>query len=70
MGIETVATYDPIAREFIIHTPNNEASKYWIGGTGQHGKVCWQEGETGGKVCALCQGRGKACHEGCRPLWE
>ena len=39
MGIETVATYDPIAREFIIHTPNNEASKYWIGGTGQHGKV-------------------------------
>jgi alkylation response protein AidB-like acyl-CoA dehydrogenase len=34
------ATYDPAAREFVINTPNNEASKYWIGGSGQHGKIC------------------------------
>jgi acyl-CoA oxidase len=24
----------------VINTPNNEASKYWIGGSGQHGKIC------------------------------
>jgi acyl-CoA oxidase len=40
MGIETTAVYDKEARQFIIHTPNDEASKYWIGGSGQHGKVC------------------------------
>jgi acyl-CoA oxidase len=28
-----------VSEEFIIHTPNNEASKYWIGGAGMHGKV-------------------------------
>ncbi len=39
MGIETTATYDPATQEFVIHTPNNEASKAWIGGTGQHGKI-------------------------------
>jgi hypothetical protein len=31
--------YAPAEGSFIIHTPNNEASKYWIGGSGQHGKV-------------------------------
>eukprot|EP00195_Chlamydomonas_chlamydogama_P017223 CAMPEP_0202900654 /NCGR_PEP_ID=MMETSP1392-20130828/11964_1 /ASSEMBLY_ACC=CAM_ASM_000868 /TAXON_ID=225041 /ORGANISM="Chlamydomonas chlamydogama, Strain SAG 11-48b" /LENGTH=634 /DNA_ID=CAMNT_0049587091 /DNA_START=142 /DNA_END=2046 /DNA_ORIENTATION=+ len=39
MGIETTAVYDHARREFIINTPNDEASKFWIGGTGQHGKV-------------------------------
>lgn len=34
------ATYDNAAQRFIIHTPSNEASKYWIGGSGQHGKIC------------------------------
>lgn len=29
-----------LLQEFVINTPNNEASKFWIGGTGQHGKVC------------------------------
>lgn len=38
-GIETTATYDPATREFVIHTPTNSASKFWIGGAGQHGKV-------------------------------
>jgi acyl-CoA oxidase len=39
MGIETTATYDKAAQEFIINTPSDEASKYWIGGAAQHGKV-------------------------------
>ncbi|GAX74251.1 hypothetical protein CEUSTIGMA_g1700.t1 [Chlamydomonas eustigma] len=39
MGIETTALYDHSTREFIINTPTNQASKYWIGGTGQHGKL-------------------------------
>lgn len=40
MGIETTAVYDARAQEFVINTPNNEASKYWIGGAGQHAKIC------------------------------
>lgn len=31
-GIGTRADYDPAAETFIIHTPNEEAQKYWIGG--------------------------------------
>ncbi|EFJ48478.1 hypothetical protein VOLCADRAFT_104659 [Volvox carteri f. nagariensis] len=40
MGIETTAVYDKASGQFIINTPNDEASKYWIGGSGQHGKIC------------------------------
>lgn len=40
MGIETQARYDPSNQEFIINTPSHEASKFWIGGAGQHGKIC------------------------------
>jgi len=39
-GIETTARYDPSAREFVLHTPTNAASKFWIGGSGQHAKLC------------------------------
>ncbi len=39
-GIETRATYDAGSQQFIVNTPNHEASKFWIGGAGQHGKVC------------------------------
>lgn len=38
-GIETTAEYDATTREFVITTPSNSASKFWIGGAGQHGKV-------------------------------
>lgn len=34
------AQYDAAAKEFVIHTPNDAASKYWIGGAAQHGKIC------------------------------
>ncbi|CAA6673927.1 unnamed protein product [Spirodela intermedia] len=35
-GIETIATYDSSAGEFIINTPCESAQKYWIGGAGIH----------------------------------
>ncbi len=38
--VHSQATYDAATQEFVINTPNNEASKYWIGGSGQHGKIC------------------------------
>lgn len=40
MSIETTATYDAATQEFVINTPRNEASKFWIGGSAQHGKIC------------------------------
>jgi acyl-CoA oxidase len=39
MGLETTAMYDPATSEFVINTPTDQASKYWIGGAAQHGKV-------------------------------
>ena len=33
------ADYDEAAGEFVINTPSNTASKFWIGGAAQHGKV-------------------------------
>ena len=39
MGIETTAVYDEAAGEFVINTPTDTASKFWIGGAAQHGKV-------------------------------
>ena len=33
-GIETTATFDLQTDEFIIHTPNLRATKFWPGGLG------------------------------------
>jgi acyl-CoA oxidase len=40
MGIETTAAYDPGSDTFVIHTPTNDASKFWIGGAGSTAKIC------------------------------
>jgi acyl-CoA oxidase len=37
-GLQTVATFDPIADEFIINTPHDGALKWWIGNAAVHGK--------------------------------
>lgn len=34
-GLETTATFDAAADEFIIHTPRVESTKWWIGGAAQ-----------------------------------
>lgn len=33
------AVYDKASDSFVINTPDDTASKFWIGGAGQHGKV-------------------------------
>ena len=39
MGIQTTAEYDAATQEFVIHTPSNEASKFWIGGAAETAKI-------------------------------
>jgi acyl-CoA oxidase len=39
-GIETTAVYDRSTGEFVINTPNNAASKFWIGGAAHTAKIC------------------------------
>ncbi|GMF32389.1 unnamed protein product [Phytophthora lilii] len=34
-GFETTATFDVATDEFVIHTPTDTATKWWIGGAGQ-----------------------------------
>ena len=36
-GIETTATFDRETDEFVIHTPNEGATKWWIGNAACHG---------------------------------
>ncbi len=40
------AIYDKETGEFVIHTPSDTASKFWIGGSAQHGKVGCHHGAT------------------------
>lgn len=35
LGMRTTATYDPKNRQIIIHTPDFEAAKCWIGNLGK-----------------------------------
>eukprot|EP00270_Netrium_digitus_P019609 TRINITY_DN7772_c0_g4_i2.p1 TRINITY_DN7772_c0_g4~~TRINITY_DN7772_c0_g4_i2.p1 ORF type:complete len:699 (+),score=165.27 TRINITY_DN7772_c0_g4_i2:47-2143(+) len=69
-GIETVATYDPRTREFIISTPCETAQKYWIGGAAQHAThmVCFANLHINGRsegvhafVVQLRDSHGRVC---------
>lgn len=37
--LETIATFNPETKSFIIHTPSDNAQKYWIGNAAQHGNT-------------------------------
>ncbi len=39
MGLETTANYDKTTQEFVINTPTNSASKFWIGGAAHTAKI-------------------------------
>lgn len=39
-GLETTATFDEQTDEFVIHTPNLGATKWWIGGAAQSATYC------------------------------
>jgi len=30
-GIETTATYDPVTKEYVLHSPTKTSRKFWIG---------------------------------------
>ena len=52
--METTATYDPDTKEFIVHTPNPLAQKYWITNGGVcrgHGSANWWRQEQGHPRC-------------------
>ena len=38
-ALETTATYDPDAQEFVVHTPTRSATKDWIGNAAVHGRM-------------------------------
>jgi acyl-CoA oxidase len=39
-GLETVAVYDPRAREFVVHSPTLTSTKWWPGGLGKTATHC------------------------------
>jgi acyl-CoA oxidase len=38
-SIRTIARYDEAAQEFVLHTPDDDARKDWIGNAARHGRV-------------------------------
>jgi acyl-CoA oxidase len=38
-NLETVATWEPATRTFVVHTPAESARKDWVGGAAQHAQV-------------------------------
>lgn len=38
-NLETVATWEPATRTFVVHTPREAARKDWIGGAAQHART-------------------------------
>jgi len=38
-GLQTTATYDPKTEEFVVHTPNKGAIKWWIGNAALSGQI-------------------------------
>jgi acyl-CoA oxidase len=50
-SIRTTATYDPQAQEFVIHTPDDDARKDYIGNAARHGRaaVVFAQLTTGGE---------------------
>jgi acyl-CoA oxidase len=51
MGLETTAVYDATTQEFVINTPTNSASKFWIGGAANTAKIttCFSQLTINGK---------------------
>ena len=37
--LETTATYDPAARELVVHSPDEASGKDWIGNAARHGRI-------------------------------
>ncbi|WP_067542067.1 acyl-CoA dehydrogenase family protein [Nocardia crassostreae] len=50
-NLETTATYDPAAQEFVVHSPTPSARKDYIGGAAEHARVAavFAQLVTGGK---------------------
>ena len=55
------ATYDKASDCFIINTPDDTASKFWIGGAGQHGKVRLESMLSWGLISL-----GQSCSSNCK----